>query len=139
MKIAVRYYSRGGNAKKVAVAIAKAVGVEAQDCSVAIDESVDLLFLGGSVYWAGIDKHLKQFIAQLDPEKIGQVATFGTSALKKDLDKEVDKLVRAKNIPVAERNFRCWGEFAAIHKGQPNAQELQQAVAFAQAVVDESK
>ena len=29
MKIAVRYYSRGGNTKKLADAIAKAVGVEA--------------------------------------------------------------------------------------------------------------
>lgn len=112
MKIAVRYYSRGGNAKKVATAIAKAVGVEAKDCSVAIDEPVDLLFLGGSVYWAGIDKHLKQFIAQLDPDKVQRVASFGTSALKKDLDKEVDRLVRAKNIPVSTQNLQRAADFA---------------------------
>lgn len=136
MKIAVRYYSRGGNAKKVATAIAKAVGVEAKDCSVAIDEPVDLLFLGGSVYWAGIDKHLKQFIAQLDPDKVQRVASFGTSALKKDLDKEVDRLVRAKNIPVSTQNFRCWGE---VHKGRPNTQDLQRAADFALAVVAEGK
>lgn len=139
MKIAVRYYSRGGNAKKVATAIAKAVGVEAKDCSVAIDEPVDLLFLGGSVYWAGIDKHLKQFIAQLDPDKVQRVASFGTSALKKDLDKEVDRLVCAKNIPVSTQNFRCWGEFATVHKGRPNTQDLQRAADFALAVVAEGK
>ena len=33
MNIAVRYYSRGGNTKKIAEAIAKAVGVEAKTVS----------------------------------------------------------------------------------------------------------
>ncbi|MFD0896584.1 flavodoxin family protein [Loigolactobacillus binensis] len=139
MKIAVRYYSRGGNAKKVAEAIAQAAGVVAKDCSVPVAEPVDLLFLGGSVYWAGLDKHFKQFIAQLDPAMVKHAATFGTSALKKDLDKEADKLMQAKNISVATRSFRCWGEFAAVHKGHPDATDLQQAAVFAQTVMAELK
>lgn len=96
MNIAIRYYSRGGNTKKLADAIAKVVGVDAKDCSVPINEPVDLLFLGGSVYWGGIDKNLKQFIAQLKPENVKCVATFGTSALKKEPDRETEKLVESK-------------------------------------------
>ena len=33
MKVAVRYFSRGGNTKKLAEAIASAIGVEAKDVS----------------------------------------------------------------------------------------------------------
>ena len=46
MKIAVRYFSRGGNTKKLADAIAKAVGVDAETTSVPLTEDVDILFLG---------------------------------------------------------------------------------------------
>lgn len=85
MNTAVRYFTRGGNTKKVADAIANAAGVEAKDCSASLTETVDLLFLGGSVYWGGIDKNLIQFIEKLDPAMVKCVAVFGTSALKKEL------------------------------------------------------
>ena len=45
MKIAVRYYTKTGNTKKLAMAIAEAVGVEAKPISVPVDEPVDILFL----------------------------------------------------------------------------------------------
>ncbi|MDR1271412.1 MAG: flavodoxin, partial [Clostridiales Family XIII bacterium] len=67
MNIAVRYFSRGGNTKKVAEAIAKAAGVEARDCSAALTEPLDLLFLGGSIYASSVDQALKDFVEQLDP------------------------------------------------------------------------
>jgi flavodoxin len=131
MNIEVRYYSRSGNTKRVADAIAKAMGVQAKDCSAPITEPVDLLFLGGAVYWFGIDKNLKQFIDRLDPSKVKCVAVFGTSAIIKAPDKETEKLVRDKNITVSRHSFRCWGEFKAMHKGHPNDEDLKQAATFA--------
>ena len=50
MKIAVRYYTRSGNTKKLAEAIAKAVGAEAKTVDEPLWEDVDILFLGSSVY-----------------------------------------------------------------------------------------
>ena len=53
MNCAVRYYSRSGNTKLVADAIAKAAGVKAvsTDSSEAqICEPVDVLFIGGALY-----------------------------------------------------------------------------------------
>lgn len=44
MKIEVRYFSRGGNTKKLAEAIAKAVGAEAKTVSEPLTEDVDILF-----------------------------------------------------------------------------------------------
>ena len=48
MKIAVRYYTKTGNTKRLAEAVAKAVGVEALPISTPITEPVDVLFLGSS-------------------------------------------------------------------------------------------
>lgn len=50
MKIAVRYYTQTGNTKRLAEAVAQAVGVEAYDLSKPIEEPVDILFLGNSYY-----------------------------------------------------------------------------------------
>ena len=64
MKAAVRYYTRSGNIKKLAEAIAKAVGVEAKTVDEPLREDVDILFLGSSVYAYGVDDSIKNFIAR---------------------------------------------------------------------------
>lgn len=56
MKYAVRYYTKTGNTKKSALEVASALGVEAQTTEVPLEEAVDILFLGSSVYAAGVDK-----------------------------------------------------------------------------------
>ena len=48
MKYAVRLYTRSGNTKKLADAVAKIVSVEAKDVTVPLDEKTDILFLGCS-------------------------------------------------------------------------------------------
>lgn len=55
MRVEVRYYSKTGNTKKLAEAVAKAAGVEAKTTSSPIMEGTDILFLGSSVYAAGVD------------------------------------------------------------------------------------
>lgn len=139
MNTAVRYFTRGGNTKKLADAIASQVGVKAQDCSVPFTEPVDLLFLGGSVYWGGIDKNLKQFIEKLEPSKVKCVAVFGTSAIKSEPDKEIEKLLQNKGISVSKHSFHCRGEFSAVHKGHPDSDDLTQAAAFAKNASDAMK
>ena len=49
MKVAVRYYTKTGNTKKLAEAIAEAVGAEALSLNTPIEEPVDILFLGNSL------------------------------------------------------------------------------------------
>ena len=46
MKCAVRYYTKTGNTKRLAEAIANVVGVDALPISEPITEQVDILFLG---------------------------------------------------------------------------------------------
>ena len=50
MKFAVRYYTQTGNTKKLAEAVADALGVEALPITEPVEEAVDVLFLGNSYY-----------------------------------------------------------------------------------------
>ena len=48
MTVAVRYYTKTGNTKRLAEAIAAAVGAEALPISEPVTEQADILFLGNS-------------------------------------------------------------------------------------------
>ena len=130
MKIAVRYFSRGGNTKKLADAIANAVGVDAETTSVPLTEDVDILFLGSSVYANGVDNAIKAFVNGINV-KVGKVVNFSTAALIKSSYKQVSKLLEGKHIPFAKEEFYCRGSFAMMHKGRPNADDCKAAAEFA--------
>ncbi len=130
MKIAVRYYTRSGNTKKLAEAIAEAVSAESMDVSVALDEKADILFLGCSYYAFDVDQAVKEFIVN-NKDNIGKIVCFGTSAMMKSMKKPVRKVARTVNIPVADEDFHCRGQFGKIHKGRPNEDDLARAAEFA--------
>ena len=135
MNIAVRYFSRSGNTKKVAKAIAEAVGVQAEECGVPLSGDVDVLFLGGAVYGGGMDKSLRDFIEALTPQSVKNVALFATSAIARKPDKEMEKALLQKNIKIAERRFYCRGSFTLLHRGRPNAEDLKKASDFAAGII----
>lgn len=134
MKIAIRYYTRGGNTKKLADAISQAVGVEAKTTAEPLTEDVDILFLGSSVYAYGVDGEVKKFIDGINV-KIGKVVGFSTAALIKSTHKQVAKLLAARQIPFAEEEFACKGSFAVMHKGKPDAEDCKAAAAFAKKIL----
>ena len=70
MKTAVRYYTKTGNTKRLAEAVASAVGTEALPISTPITEPVDILFLGNSYYAFSIDPEVRTFIQSLDKSKV---------------------------------------------------------------------
>ena len=133
-KIAIRYFTRGGNTKKLAEAIAEAIGAEAKTTSEALTEDVDILFLGSSVYAYGVDDEVKKFISGIDV-KIGKVVNFSTAALIKSTYKQIAKLLAEKQIPLAKEEFACKGSFGPMHKGKPNADDCSAAAAFAKRII----
>ena len=135
MKIAVRYYTKTGNTKRLAEAVAKAVGVEAQPISVPVTEPVDILFLGNSYYAFSIDPEVRSFIKGLDKNKIGKIVNFGSAAMLNSTYKKVKAEADKLGIPMDEREFHFKGEFKGIHKGKPDEDDMKAAAEFARKVV----
>ncbi len=136
MKCAVRYYTKTGNTKKLAEAIAAALGVEALPISEPVDEPVDLLFLGNSYYAFSIDPEVRSFVQSLDKEKVGRIVNFGSAAMLNSTYKKVKAEADKVGIPMDPREFHCRGEFMGVHKGRPNAEDLQAAADFAKTFLE---
>ena len=128
--IAIRYVSKSGNTKKLADQIANTAGVNAETVDNPIKGYIDILFLGGSVYWGGIDKTLKSFIHTLQSDQIGEVVVFSTSALAERAYPEIKKCLTERGLKVSEKNFYCRGQFTALYRGKPDADDLKKAEVF---------
>ena len=136
MKIAVRYYIKTGNTKRLAEAVAKAVGVEALPISTPITEPVDVLFLGNSYYAFTIDPEVRNFIRGLDKNKVGKIVNFGSAAMLNSTYRKVKAEADKAGIPMDEREFHCKGEFKGIHRGKPDGSDLEAAAQFARKIVE---
>ena len=136
MNIAVRYYTKTGNTKRLAEAIANAVGVEALPISVPITEHVDILFLGNSYYAFSIDPEVRNFVKGLDKNYVGKIVNFGSAAMLNSTYKKVKAEADKVGIPMDERECHCKGEFKGIHKGKPDADDLKAAEEFAKRIVE---
>ena len=122
MKNAVRYYSRSGNTKMAAEAIARAIGTDAvsvDSASASLQDPVDVLFIGGALYAYGIDKHLKAYLGSLKKDQVKKAVVFSTSWISKHaIDLIKDELNR-KGIPVEKETL--------YFKGKPGEKQLQDA------------
>ena len=134
MNVAVRYYTRSGNTKKLADAVAKAVSVEAKDVAAPLTEKADVLFLGCSYYAFDVDGAVKEFIIK-NKDNIGKIVCFGTSAMMKSMKKPVCKVADTVGVAVANEEFHCRGQFKKVHKNRPNDNDIEDISAFAKKIV----
>lgn len=126
MNIAVRYYSRGGNTKAIAEAIADAAGIlpiSVDRPEAKIGEPVDVLFIGGALYAYGLDKNLKRYLETLKKEDVKKAVIFSTTWISKHSIALMKKALAEAEIPVAEEAFYV--------KGKPSEAQLKDAAAFA--------
>ena len=135
MKAAVRYYTKTGNTKRLAEAVAKAVGVQALPISTPVTEQVDILFLGNSYYAFSIDPEVRAFVQALDKSKVGRIVNFGSAAMLNSTYKKVKAEADKAGIPMDEREFHCKGEFKGIHKGRPNEEDMKAVAEFAKKIM----
>ena len=136
MKCAVRYYTKTGNTKRLAQAVAEALGVEALPIGEPVEDPVDILFLGNSYYAFNIDPEVKSFVRSLDKNKVGRIVNFGSAAMLNSTYKKVKAEADKVGVPMEEREFHCRGEFKGVHKGRPNAEDLRAAADFAVSFLD---
>ena len=107
MKTAVRYFSKLGNTKKIAEAIAQGAGVKA--VSIAdepkLPEYVDILFLGGAPYANIMAPELREYAESLKAEQVGRVILFTTSNWSRRTVLALRKLLVNNGIKVDKEYF----------------------------------
>ena len=135
MKIAIRYYTKTGNTKKLAEAISSAINVEAKTVDEPLTEDIDILFLGSAVYAAGIDQKIKDFIKSINVN-VGEVVNFSSAVLIESTYKQVKKEVEAKGLKMSEDEFHCRGAFKFVHRGKPDKNDLKNVQEFAKRIVN---
>ena len=135
MNVAIRYYTKGGNTRRLAEAMGEAIGVAALPLDAPIEEPVDVLLLGNSYYAFTIDPEVRDFVRSLDPAKVRSIVNFGSAALMNSTRKKVKAEADKVGIPVDEREFHCKGEFKGMNRGRPNADDLRDAAQFAKGIV----
>ena len=125
MSVAVHYYSRSGNKKAIAEAIAARAGVTAESVD-PLQESrlVDVLVLGGALYAYGLDSHLADYLKTLKKEDAGKAVIFSTSWLSKHAIDLIRKGLSDAGIPVSEEVFYV--------RGKPSEAQLKEAAVFAE-------
>ena len=126
MSAAVRYYSRSGNTKALAEAIAQGAGVSAVSVDAgdaALREPVDVLFIGGALYAYGLDKNLKEYLKTLKTDSAKKAVVFSTSWISKHSIDLIRGALTKAGIPVAAETFYV--------KNRPNEKQLKEAAEFA--------
>lgn len=110
MNIEVRYFSRLGSNQKLAEEITQELisqgfqNTTCKDLQQPFDTKVDVLFLGGAVYFWRLDKHIRKFISTLPVDKIGLLAAFGKSG-NSNSPQKILKRVKKKQIPTSDKTL----------------------------------
>ncbi len=127
MKAAVRYFSRSGNTKAVAEAIAQAAGVTAvpvDAADAALAEPTDVLFIGGALYAYGLDRRLTDYLRTLKADDAKKAVIFSTSWLSRHAVDLIRRGLTEAGIPAEEAYFYV--------KSRPDDAQLKEAAAFAE-------
>jgi flavodoxin len=130
----VIYFSRGGNTRKLAVAIANELGVKAKHIrGVKTLPPQGEIFLGSGLYLMKPSKVVRDFIQ--DNDFAGRrVALFGTSASGLGIENlGMAGLLKRKGAIISGK-FHCKGKFLLLRQGHPSARDLENARQFARSL-----
>jgi flavodoxin len=136
MNIEVRYYSKSGNTKLIANAIAKEAGVSAKSINEPVQGDVDILFLGTGLYAFDIDPELKEYIKTLNPGNIKIVVVFSTTAIVKSAYEKSKKYLQEQGLSVSSKEYHCPGNYMFLRKGRPNVEDVKEAKQFVKSILD---
>ena len=130
MRAEVRYYSKNGGTKRLAEAVAGAVNAEALTVDTPLEDRVDVLFLGASVYAGKPSPEVTRFI-NANAKRIGTIVVFGSACTSKSTYTAIKAAAADCGVSTQEMFFQCKGEFMFLNKGRPNAKDCADVAEFA--------
>ncbi|MDR2665457.1 MAG: flavodoxin [Oscillospiraceae bacterium] len=135
MNVAVRYHSDSGNTKKVADAIAGALGVKAETASYPVHD-VDILFMGSAIHAGKLPYEVTSFFNAVGPASVKKIAVFGTSLSGRPPVSLIRAIAIPRGIQVAGESFACPGRYLMFKRGRPNSEDLAAAEKFALGILE---
>lgn len=116
MTIEIRYFSKTGNTAAVATKLADLLGLTAQPIDTPLPEHVDLLLYGGGgVYMTRPNKDAVNYLSQLDPAQVSEVALFGTAGSEMSGEKKLTKALADAGIKQADASLFLHGIMPSKH------------------------
>ena len=133
-KVSVIYATKTKHSKKIADAVAGALGAAAQNIAdqPTVGEA-DLLFIVGGIYGGESLPEMLDFVSGLNAQQVKSAALITSSLSNAKGQDSVRSRLEGKGIPVADE-FRCVGRLLFIRAGHPNKADIQKAVEFATAL-----
>lgn len=124
MEVAIRYYSKLGHTRDIAIAMGEELGIKALSI---LDEPklihhVDILFLGGAPYANIMDEKLREYANNLDKELVDKVILFTTSNWSRRTVRSLKKILSNKGIEVDDEYF--YAHMLNIPNRIPKAKEF---------------
>lgn len=137
--VSVLVDSRGGNTRKVAVAIAEELGITAKDVTASSTDDAKILFLGSGTYGGKPGEAMMKFIES--GNFLGRnVAIFGTSASltgSQKLISAMTDILKQKSATILG-NYHCKGKFILVNRGHPNKEDMDNAKKFAREMLNKN-
>ena len=134
MNTVLVYYSRGGNTRKIAEAIAEELEITPIDVKKNSPDvsDADLLVIGSGTYGGKPGKEMVAYLKNLKPVTGKRAACFSSCAGDASKTLAAMKEILTKKGYSIIDCFSCFGKFALLSKrGHPTAEELSQAREFA--------
>lgn len=130
--VSVFVYSRGGNTRKVADAIAEELGTKVSDIETSPPDDAKILFLGSGTYGGKPGDPMMKFIAS-GTFTGRKVALFGTSSSVAGSQKMIAAMadtLKQKGATVLG-SYDCRGRFLFVNRSHPGKEDLDNAKKFA--------
>jgi flavodoxin len=137
MVIKIIYGTISGHSRKIAKAIAEALGTTYEDFrDNPVLTGADLLFVIGGVYASKYNEKLLKFMEEADLSQVKKVALIRSAVSQSALLQEnpLREILKKKQIQVEKEEFTFRGNFLFFGCGHPNKAEIAGAVAFAKKV-----
>jgi flavodoxin len=133
MKTMLVYFSRGGNTRKIAQAMAEELRIAAVDVKEAPNVTdADLLVVGSGTYGSKPGDAIVAYLENLKPVSGKKAACFSSCAGDATQTLAAMKEILGRKGYSIVDCFSCFGKFAVFSKrGHPSAEELSQAREFA--------
>ncbi len=132
MKVSVVYYSKTGNTRRVAEAMASSASCEALSLDgIRAPVEADVLLIGCAIYAGRVPPEVSRFIDVLDLAKVARAAVFCTSVKDEKANEIMRGLLAQRGIAVEDAGFSCRGKFLWKNVGCPSAEDLERAKEFA--------